>query len=76
MIEQEIQEWLDGESWVETWEGVDVAEDLLQRAKNMIEDLKNAFNCEGCRGPNPLCHITGELVCNRKPYYKGEENER
>lgn len=45
---------------------------LLQRSGQMIFDLKQAFNCEGCRGPRPLCHITGELECIRRPYFTGE----
>jgi hypothetical protein len=46
--------------------------DVLTRYMEMCEELKQSFNCEGCRGPKPLCHITGELECIRRPYFRGE----
>ena len=54
------------------FEALQEAYRLLYKSKDMIQELKEAFNCEGCRGPRPLCHITGELECIRRPYFKGE----
>jgi len=69
---EEINDFLTEDEYVEPWEDLENAMDLLKRAAAMLEDLTAAFNCEGCRGPHPLCHITGEhSTCNRRPYYKG-----